>query len=155
MAAGAARLCVAVLCGVLLSACGPSEDPARAEFRKRVLDGKYMSADEVGRLLDEVSKALEGKTVRSRREGVSAELDPELRDIVLGMLTYRPGVFDEGIEHRGDLTLRVVNAPGRPSNMELDAARHLSIDTQTFLPAYFEFTSGVASDEFAFELVVE
>jgi hypothetical protein len=154
MMAIARAVSVAVSC-LLLSACARPEDPARVQLRARLKQDAPLSNDELGRTLDEVSRALAGKTVRFTQEAVTRDLDAPQREAVLGILTNRAGVFDEGVESAGGATLRVMNAPGRASNAELDAARRLFIDADTFLPRRFEFSSGVSSDEYAFDLVVQ
>ena len=126
-----------------------------AALRERLNQDAPLSFDELGRLLDEVNRTIGSRKVRATRGGVTVDMDDRERDVVLGMLTNHVGVFDEGLRTIENTTLRVVNAPGRPSNAELDAARHLYIDIATFLPAHFEFTSGVASDEFVVDLVVD
>jgi len=147
---------VLAFCGlVLLTACGNPEDPARIQLRERLRQQAPLSHEEIASLLDEVHRTVGSGKVRATRGGATADMDERDHDVVLGMLTNHAGVFDEGLRTIENRTLRVVNAPGRPSNAELDAARHLFIDIATFLPAHFEFTSGVASDEFVVDLVVE
>lgn len=143
-----------LLC-LALSGCGQPEDPARAALRARLKQAAPLSSEELGRVLDEVDRGLAGKTIRVREDDVLQELVEPRRDAVLGILSYRAGVFDEGLRIAGGTTLRVINAPGRSSNAELDAARLLMIDADTLLPRRFEFTSGVASDEYAFDLVIQ
>ena len=149
------RLVPLLLAGVVFSACGRPEDPARVGLRARLEQDAPLSNEELGRVLDEVGRTLAGKTVRIKEGGVTRELDEPQREAVLGILTYRAGVYDEGVRIAGGETLRVINAPGKASNAELDAIRRLLIDAGTLLPRRFEFTSGVGSDEYAFDLVVE
>jgi hypothetical protein len=150
----AVRAVPLALC-LLLTACAKPEDPARVALRTRLKASATMSSDEIAGMFDQVGHALEGKTVRSRLSNVTQDLDAVQKEAALGMITNRVGVFDEGIRTLNGRTVRVMNAPGRPSNAELDAARHLMIDVETLLPYHFEFTSGVASDEYAFDLVVQ
>jgi len=140
---------------MMTSACGSPEDPARAELRARLKQTASMSKEELGRVLDEVGRGIQGKTVKLKQGNETRELDEQQREAVLGILTYRAGVFDEGMRTTDGATLRIINAPGKSSNAELDAARRLLIDADTLLPRRFEFISGVASDEYAFDLVVQ
>jgi hypothetical protein len=148
------RVTTLLLATIMIAACGRPEDPARVELRARLEQEATLSNEEIGHLLDEVGRSLAGKTVRIKEGSAPRELDEAQREVVLGMLTYRAGVFDEGLRTVDGAALRVLNAPGRASNAELDATRLLLIDVNTFLPRRFEFRSGVASDEYAFDLVV-
>jgi hypothetical protein len=144
-----------LLAGLALSTCAPPEDPARAELRARLKQSDSLSSEELGRVLDETGRTLDGKTIRIKLDGAVQDLVEPQREAVLGILTHRAGVFDEGVRMTDGATLRVINAPGRASNAELDAARRLLIDVETLLPRRFEFSSGVAADEYAFDLVID
>ena len=149
------RLLAIVFFAVMVVGCGKPESPERAALRERLEQPAPLSHEEIDRLLDEVGRSLEGKTVKASQRGVVQDLDPAQHDVVLGMIANHVGVFDEGIRTTEQTTVRIVNAPGRPSNPELDAARHLWIDISTFVPTHFEFTSGVATDEFTTDLIVQ
>ena len=140
---------------VLMSACGPREDPARVELRARLKQSTPLADADLGRVLDEVGRSLAGKTVRFNQDGVTKELDPEQRDVVLGMLTSRIGVYDEGLKTNGDRTVRVLNAPGKSNYAEYSAARKLWVDVETFLPRRFEFSYEFQGmGDYAFDLLI-
>lgn len=152
----AARATVLLVICALLGSCQRPEDPARAALRARLKQPATLPADDLGRVLDEVSRGIEGKTVRIRQDQATRELDSEQRDAVLGMLTYRAGVFDEGLRTDDGATLRVINAPGKSSNAEIEASRRLLIDIETFQPRRFEFSYAFAGfGDYAYDLVVD
>jgi hypothetical protein len=133
------QLKTALLIALALSGCA-REDPARAELRARLTQQPQLSSEELNRTLDEVKGTLEGKTVRFMRDGVEMTLDAQQREVALGMLTERAGVFDEGLRTAGDTTLRILNAPGRSLNAENVATRRLLVDVETFVPRRFEYS---------------
>jgi hypothetical protein len=145
-----------LLIATVLSCCATPEAPARVALRARLKQTSQLSRDDLGKTLDEIGRTLEGKKVAAKQETVSQELTKEQRDVVLGMLTERGGVFDEGLEKSGDLTVRVINAPGISANPEYSAARRLLVDVETFLPKRFEFKYEVEGmGDYAFDLDVQ
>ena len=144
-----------LLC-ILISACGEPEDPARAELRERLKQSATLSNEELTRVRDEVGRAMAGKTFRLLEEAVTRELDEEQRSVVFGMLTDPVGMYDEGVRREGGAILRVLNAPGLSSNAEIEAARKLWVDVETFMPRRFEFVYGVPGyGGYSFDLVAE
>jgi len=134
------------------TACARPEDPARTQLRTRLEQQDKLTPEEVGRVFDEVIRTLQGKQVRAVRDGVENDLVGEERDVVLGMLTDRVGVFDEGLRS----TTRVFNAPGLSTNPEIEAVRRLFVDVRTFLPRRFEFGYAFPSpDDYQLDLAVE
>jgi hypothetical protein len=97
---------------VVLAACAPPEDPARAELRSRLTSPTQLSPDELTRFRTAVSRAIEGKSIRVRQDDATRELAPDQRSIVFGMLTDPAGLFDEGLRQDGGKALRMLNAPG-------------------------------------------
>lgn len=90
----------------------------------------------------------EGETTRA--------LSEEQRTVVFGMLAEPIGMFDEGVREEGGLTFRVLNAPGISSNSEIEVARRLWIEVETFLPRRFQFAYAFPNPEdYSLELVVE
>ena len=145
---------IIALLGVV--ACSAPEDPARAQLRTQLEQQDKLTPEEVGRVFDEVNRSLQGKEIRTVREGVVNELVGEDREVVLGMLTDRAGVFDEGLREAGDSLLRVFNAPGRSTNPEIEAVRRLFVDVRTFMPRRFEFAYAFPSpDDYQLDLAVE
>jgi hypothetical protein len=146
----------AVLAAALLVSSCAREDPARSALRARLEQQEKLSTEEIGRVLDEVGRSLEGRTIRIVDGPSTSDLDEAQREVVLGMLTERAGIFDEGLQSAGGSALRVLNAPGRSENPEIEASRRLFIDVRTFLPRHFEFKYAFPSpDDYAFELVVD
>jgi hypothetical protein len=135
--------------------CAQAEDPARAELRARLEQQNKLTPDEVGRVFDEINRTLQGKQVRAVRDGVTNNLAGDEREVVLGMLTDRVGVFDEGLR-TGDSPLRVFNAPAVSTNPEIEAVRRLFVDVRTLLPRRFEFAYAFPSpDDYQLDLAVE
>jgi hypothetical protein len=148
------RLMRVLLAILFLPACGPAEDPARAKLRDRLTQETPLSLEEVGRLLDDLTRTLDGKVVKSTVAGETHDLDSRQREDVFAMFSDRRGVFDEGVRVSGVRTLRVLNGPAHASLIEMDAARRLLVDTSTLQPVRLEFISGVAADEYVLDLVV-
>lgn len=145
--------CVFVLTIVAIS-CTP-EDPARVELRNRLKQQTVLTDDELGRVVTEVSKSIGDRPVRVAQDGATKDLDTSQRDVVLGMLTNRIGMYDEGLKEIGGRTLRVLNAPGLSNYMEYSATRRLLIDVETFLPQRFEFSYEFEGmGDYAFDLAV-
>ncbi len=71
------------------------------------------------------------------------------------MLSQPAGMFDEGLRRERGAALRVLNAPGRSTNAEIEAAQRLLIDIETLLPRRYQFDYAVAGpDDFAVDLAV-
>jgi hypothetical protein len=143
-ASGRSRSAVWLAAAVAMSlgflACGAPESPERAELRSRMAQEARLSDDELGRLLDEIAGDLEGKTVRIT-DSVGAQVPgPEPEAEVFSMLRNRIGVFDEGLRRDGEATYRVLNAPGKSDNAEIEASQRLWIDVATLLPRRYEFS---------------
>ena len=133
-------------------ACARPEDPARSQLRTRLEQPDTLTPEEVGRVFDEISRTLQGKKVRAVRDGVATDLAADEREIVLGMLSDRVGVFDEGLRSM----MRVFNAPGLSTNPEIEAVRRLFVDVRTLLPRRFEFAYAFPSpDDYQLDLEVE
>jgi hypothetical protein len=108
------------------------------------------------RVFEEVSEAIEGRTVRIVRGSTTSEMGAAEREVALGMLSDRTGVFDEGLRTGGGRRARVFNAPGQSTNPEIEASRRLFIDLESFLPLRFEFAYAYPSpDDYSYDLVVE
>ena len=150
------RIAFVLLASAAFAACGPREDPARAGLRARLDQQAPLSAEEIARVFDEVSRTLAGRTVGIVRGSRKSELGASDREVVLGMLTDRTGVFDEGLQSGGGKKARVFNAPGQSNNPEIEASRRLFVDVETFQPLRFEFAHAFASpDDYALDLTVE
>lgn len=128
-----------VLASVAIAGCA-TDDPARVELRARLKQTAVLSEQDLAGMLDEVSRSVGEKPVQFTRDAASGELTKEQRDVVLGMLTNRQGVFDEGLRASGGTTMRVINAPGLSLHPEYSASRRLLVDVETFLPRRFEFS---------------
>ena len=149
------RLTPWILAALLVSACAKPEDPARVALRARLQQTHPLSNDELGATLDEVGRSIAGRTVRAKDDTVTRDLNPEQREVVLGMLANHIGVYDEGLRRDGGVAVRVLNAPGVSANPEYSAARKLWIDVDTFLPRRFEFNYEFQGmGDYAFDLAV-
>jgi hypothetical protein len=146
-------LVVAWLIGV--AACTAADPPQRAELRARIAQEARLSPDEIARVFEQVGQALQGKTIRVARGATTTELPSAERDVVLGMLGDRAGVFDEGLRSGGGRRARVFNAPGISNNPEIEASRRLFVDVETFLPLRFEYAYAFSSpDDYSLDLIV-
>ena len=138
-----------------IAACAASEAPERVELRARLTQETQLSQDEIGRVLEQVDQALQGKTVRAARGATTTDLGAAERDVVLGMLHDRAGVFDEGLRSGGGRRARVFNAPAVSNNPEIEATRRLFVDVETFLPLRFEYAYAFPSpDDYSLDLVI-
>lgn len=151
-----ARAVPVLLVSVAMLACGRPEDPARVELRERLKQTTSLSNEELGRVRNEVGRAIEGKQVRIKEGAATREVNEEQRSVVLGMLTYPAGMYDEGLRQDGGTTFRVLNAPGESTNFEIEASRKLWIDVETFLPRRFEFVYAFPGyGDYSYDLIVE
>jgi hypothetical protein len=133
-----------------------SEDPARAALRARLAEAPQLSADELGRVREEVQQAIQGRDVRVKEDGATRDLTAEERGVVFGMLSEPAGMFDEGLQERAGEKLRVLNAPGLSDDPEIEATRRLWIDIDTFLPRRFTFNYAVPGrGDYEFDLEVD
>ena len=150
------RIAILLAASIGLAACSPREDPARAALHSRLAQEAPLSAEEIARVFDEVNRTLEGKTVRIVRGSTPTEMGAADREVVLGMLADRAGVFDEGLRTGGGRRARVFNAPGQSNNPEIEASRRLFVDAESFLPLRFEFAYAFPSPEdYAYDLAVK
>lgn len=141
---------------IVIAGCGEPEDPARVDLSARLRQDATLSAQDLGRALDEVSRSIAAKRVRINENAATRDLDQAQRDVVFGMLTNRSGVYDEGLRTSGGATVRVINAPGISLHHEYSAARRLLIDVETFLPRRFEFSYEFPGmGDYAFDLLVD
>jgi len=149
------RIAILLLAAVGIARCTPAENPHRAELRARLAQEGQLSQDEIGRLFEQVDQALQGKTVRVSRGATTSELGAGEREVVLGMLRERAGVFDEGLRSGGGRRARVFNAPAVSNNPEIEATRRLFVDVDTFLPLRFEYAYAFPSpDDYSLDLKV-
>jgi hypothetical protein len=148
------RAALILLATISLASCAPREirrgrSPLATEAAVAALSGRD------GRVFEEVSRALQGKTIRIVRGSTATDLGEAERDVVLGMLADRTGVFDEGLRSGGGRQARVFNAPGQSNNPEIEASRRLFVDVETFLPLRFEFAYAFPSpDDNSYDLQV-
>jgi hypothetical protein len=149
------RAALILLATIGLVSCTAREDPARIELRSRLKQQQSLTAAEIGRVFDEVAKAMQSKRVRIARGSTATDLGAAEREVALGMLTDRTGVFDEGLRSGGGRQARVFNAPGQSNNPEIEASRRLFVDVETFLPLRFEFAYAFPSpDDYSYDLEV-
>lgn len=136
--------------------CARPEDPARVELRARLKLDAQLSHDELARVRDEVKQHIVGKRFRIKDGESTRELSKEQQALLFEMLSEPAGMFDEGLRRNGGAALRILNAPGRSNNAEVEASQRLFIDIETFLPRRYQFDYAFPSaDDFALDLVVE
>jgi hypothetical protein len=148
---------IALVCVWLtaIAACSPAEIPERAELRARIAQEERLSPEEIARVFEHVDQALRAKTIRVARGATTTELGAAERDVVLGMLSDRAGVFDEGLRTGGGRRARVFNAPAFSNNPEIEATRRLFVDVETLLPLRFEYAYAFPSpDDYSLDLKV-
>jgi hypothetical protein len=134
------RLAAGLCLLISVSSCAPPESPARVELRRHLQQEARLSDHEIGRLFDELSRTIEGKTVRLTDPNGTPVPDPAQQAEVFSMLRNRIGVFDEGLRTESATVYRVLNAPGKSDNAEIEASQRLWIDVKTLLPKRYEFT---------------
>ena len=149
--------CIAIFVALIgVAACTPHDDPQRAELRTRLRQETQLSADEIARVFEQVQGSLQGRPIRIARGATKTDLGASERDVVLGMLSDRTGVFDEGLRTGGGRRARVFNAPGVSNNPEIEASRRLFVDVETLLPLRFEFAYAYPNpDDYNLDLIVE
>lgn len=149
------RIAILLLATVGLARCAPAEDPQRAELRTRLAQEGQLSQEEIGRVFEQVDQALQGRTIRVSRGATTSDLGAPEREVVLGMLRDRAGVFDEGLRSGGGRRARLFNAPAVSNNPEIEAMQRLFVDVETFLPLRFEYAYAFPSpDDYSLDLVV-
>jgi len=141
---------------LIVSACGAPEDPARKQLRERLKESMQLTPDELSDLVTETRKTVDGKTVTMMHDGTAKAIEGEDRELVFGMLEDTAGLFDEGLRMNGTATLRVLNAPAKSDNAEVEASRKLWVDIDTLVPQRFEFVYGVPGyGDYAVDLTVK
>jgi hypothetical protein len=140
---------------ILCAGCGPTEDPARVELRRRLMAPERLSEVEMGRLMRETVNTLSARPVRVREGDGTRTLDEAARAEVLAVLTGNLSVEDVGLRKEGELMLRGISGPGTPRDSELDAAQTLWIDVQTFLPRRFDLVYSLPGfGDHSYDLVI-
>ena len=154
------RLAAALFVGLCLAAvtvaCGRAEDPARAALRERLRQEASLSVGELDQVRAEVGRTIAERDVLVRDVNGTHEIDPDRRDMVLGMLTQPLGMFDEGLRTEDGSTYRILNGPAESMTMEIEASRRLWIDVETFAPRRFEYAHAFPNPaDYSLELVLE
>lgn len=151
-----ARVASLLLTCLALVSCGRPEDPARTELRQRLTQKPSLSSEELARVRNEVGEAIVGKHIRIMEGEAAHELDEDQRTVVLGMLTNAAGMYDEGLRQESGTTFRILNAPGVSPHAEIEAARKLWIEVETFLPRRFDFVYAFPGyGDYSFNLAVD
>jgi hypothetical protein len=149
------RIAILLLAAVAIARCSPAENPQRVELRTRLTQEGPLSQEQIGRVFEQIEQALQDKTIRVSRGATTNDLGAAEREVVLGMLRDRAGVFDEGLRSGGGRRARVFNAPAVSNNPEIEATRRLFVDVETLLPLRFEYASAFASpDDYSLDLIV-
>lgn len=124
--------------GLVVAACGSPQDTTLAELRDRLKQDARLSDAEVARVRDEVGKRVTGRTIRVKDGDDLRALDASQTELLLEVLTLPAGVYDEGVQREGGVTLRVLNGPARSDTAEIEAVQRLWINADTLLPVRYE-----------------
>jgi hypothetical protein len=144
-----------LLLSIAASGCGRPEDPARVELRARLVLESQLSNEELARLRDEVSRTIAGRRFLVKQGDGTRELEPQQQRLLFEMLSEPAGMYDEGLRRETGVAVRVLNAPGRSTNAEIEASQRLFIDVETFLPRRYQFDYAFPSaEDFAVDLAV-
>jgi hypothetical protein len=137
--------------------CSAPEDPARVALRERLRDERRLTDEELTQVRAIIARVIEGKVVLAREGTEARELKGDERAEVFNMLEHPEGLFDEGLRHESDKTLvRVLNAPGRSNNAEIEASQRLWIDVEALSPRRYLFQYAFPGyGDVAFDLVVQ
>jgi hypothetical protein len=136
--------------------CSAPEDPARVTLRERLRDERRLSDDELAQVRTVIAHAIDGKVVRAREGTETRELKGEERGEVFNMLEHPEGLFDEGLRRESDGLVRVLNAPGKSNNAEIEASQRLWIDVETLSPRRYLFQYAFPGyGDVAFDLIVQ
>lgn len=148
---------VLCLAGAFVAAsCAPPEDPARAGLRDRLHQAEPLVGEELDRLRAEVTRTMTDQQFLVRDGDRTHALDADRHAVVFGMLTQPIGMFDEGLREEEGHAFRILNAPATSPSSEIDTARRLWIDVETFLPRRFEYTYGFPHPEnYTYDIVVQ
>ena len=146
-----------LLACITTMSCSKPEDPARVQLRERLKQATpSLSNDELTRVREEVSRTIAEKKVRVKDASGVHDMDQDQSKVVLGVLTEPEGLYDEGLRDAAGKQCRVLNAPGISASAEIEAARKLYVDVETFLPVRFEFVYAFPTGgDYAFDLAVE
>jgi hypothetical protein len=144
-----------LLSGVAMSTCARAEDPARVEMRARLRHETPLSDDELARVCTEVTRTVADKSFRIKDGEATRELSREEQAVIFGMLSHRAGLYDEGLRRENGTDYRVLNAPGRSDNAEIEASQRLWIAVETFLPIRYQFTYAFPGyGDYAYDLIL-
>ena len=136
--------------------CSAPEDPARVALRERLRDERRLSDDELAQVRAVIARAIDGKVVRAREGTETRVLENAERAEVFNMLEHPEGLFDEGLIRESDWLVRVLNAPGKSNNAEIEASQRLWIDVEALAPRRYLFQYAFPGyGDVAFDLLVE
>jgi hypothetical protein len=145
-----------LLLAIVGTGCRQPEDPARVALRARLTLDARLSNQELDGLRREVIRTIAGKRFSIKEGTATRTASLEQQTLLFEMLSEPAGMYDEGLRHDGGAALRVLNAPGRSSNAEIEAAQRLLIDIETLMPRRYQFEYAVSGpDDFAVDLAVE
>ena len=144
-----------LLSGLAMSTCARAEDPARSALRGRLRQETSLSDEELARVCTEVARTVAGKSFRVKDGEVTRELSREQQDVIFGMLSNRAGLYDEGLRRENGTSYRVLNAPGRSDNAEIEVSQRLWIAVETLLPLRYQFTYAFPGyGDYAYDLIL-
>ena len=142
-----------LLSGLAMS-CTRAEDPARVDMRERLRQETHLSGEELAHFCNEVTRTVAGTSFRIKDGEATRELSREQQDVIFGMLTNRAGLYDEGLRREDGTSYRVLNAPGRSDNAEIEASQRLWIAVETLIPVRYQFTYAFPGyGDYAYDLI--
>ncbi len=142
-------------CALAMPTCARAEDPARVEMRQRLRQETPLSDGELARLCTEVARTVAGKSFRIKDGEATRELSGEQQTVIFGMLSNRAGLYDEGLRRENGTNYRVLNAPGRSDNAEIEASQRLWIAVETLVPLRYQFTYAFPGyGDYAYDLML-
>ena len=146
-----------LLAGIaVLVGCSAPEDPARVTLRERLRDEQQLTDAELAQVRAVIARAIDGNVVRAREGNETRELKNAERADVFNMLEHPEGLFDEGLRREPEGLVRVLNAPGKSDNLEIEASQRLWIDVEALTPRRYLFQYAFPGyGDVAFDLVVE
>ena len=144
-----------LLSGLGTSTCARAEDPARVEMRERLRQETSLSDEELARVCTEVARTVAGKSFRIKDGDATRELSGEQQAVIFGMLSNRAGLYDEGLRRENGTNYRVLNAPGRSDNAEIETSQRLWIAVDTLLPLRYQVAYAFPGyGDYAYDLIL-
>jgi hypothetical protein len=146
-------LAAAIIATAAITACRSETDRMRGQFTDRLRQPAPLTPLELSHLIDESSRAMDGRQMRFVSRGVSHEPSEQERAALVTLLHGQISVEDGGVRDRNGAALRGVSGPATPVNSELEAIASVWVDVDTFLPRRYEFSYGQSgAGDYAYDI---